>query len=42
MRWLKETLEIQTRDKGLHPFTGAVEGLLRQWGYEKVGIAQYS
>jgi secondary thiamine-phosphate synthase enzyme len=31
MRWLKETIEIQTRGKGLYPFTEKVEALLRQW-----------
>ena len=31
MKWLKETLTIQTHGKGLHPFTEAVQACLRQW-----------
>ncbi len=32
MKWLKETIEIHTRGKGLYPFTEKVEALLRGWG----------
>jgi secondary thiamine-phosphate synthase enzyme len=32
MRWFKETVEVQTRGKGLYPFTDAVMGLVRRWG----------
>jgi len=32
MKWHKETLTIQTRGKGLYPFTQAVEHCLQQWG----------
>jgi secondary thiamine-phosphate synthase enzyme len=32
MQWYKDTLSIQTRGKGLYPFTQAVENRLRQWG----------
>ena len=31
MKWFKDTLIIQTRGKGLYPFTPAVENRLRQW-----------
>jgi len=32
MHWYKETLEIQTRGKGLKAFTAQLEALLRKWG----------
>ena len=32
MRWLKETIEVRTRGKGLYPFGEAVAGLVRGWG----------
>jgi secondary thiamine-phosphate synthase enzyme len=32
MNWLKETLEIPTRGKGLYPFTDAINDLIRRWG----------
>ena len=32
MKWFKDTLTIQTRGKGLYPFTPAVENRLGQWG----------
>jgi secondary thiamine-phosphate synthase enzyme len=32
MKWYKDTLTIQTRGKGLYPFTDAVTRLVRQWG----------
>lgn len=31
MRWLKETLEIRTRGKGLYAFTDAVADLVQRW-----------
>jgi secondary thiamine-phosphate synthase enzyme len=31
MNWYKDTIEIKTRGKGLHPFTDAVIARLRQW-----------
>lgn len=35
MNWYKETVTIQTRGKGLYPFTDAVERLIRQWGVQE-------
>ena len=32
MRWLKETIEVRTRGKGLYPIGEAVVGLVRKWG----------
>jgi len=32
VNWFKETLTIQTRGKGLYPFTDAVTRRIRQWG----------
>ena len=32
MHWHKDTLEIQTRGKGLYPFTEQITSRLRQWG----------
>jgi secondary thiamine-phosphate synthase enzyme len=32
MNWLKDTLEIHTRGKGLYPFTNTVTARLRAWG----------
>ena len=31
MNWFKDTLEIETRGKGLYPFTDSVEQRIRQW-----------
>ncbi len=31
MEWLKDTLEIPTRGKGLYPFTKAVNDRIRDW-----------
>ncbi len=31
MEWFKETIEIQTRGKGLYPFTEQVTRRIRQW-----------
>ncbi len=31
MEWYKDTIEIQTRGKGLYPFTEQVTRRLRQW-----------
>jgi secondary thiamine-phosphate synthase enzyme len=31
MNWFKDTLEIQTRGKGLYPFTDLVARRIRQW-----------
>ena len=31
MKWYKDTIKIRTRGKGLHPFTRAVEDVLRGW-----------
>jgi len=35
MRWHKDTLEIQTRGKGLYPFTEQITARLRQWGIQE-------
>jgi len=32
MQWYKDTLEIITRGKGLHPFTQTLEESIRKWG----------
>jgi secondary thiamine-phosphate synthase enzyme len=32
MHWHKDTIEIQTRGKGLYPFTEQISGHIRQWG----------
>ena len=32
MKWYKDTIEVQTRGKGLHPFTQAVETRISKWG----------
>jgi secondary thiamine-phosphate synthase enzyme len=32
MNWFKDTLEIQTRGKGLYPFTDLVQDRIHQWG----------
>ncbi len=31
MRWLKDTLEVDTRGKGLYPFTEQIERRIREW-----------
>lgn len=31
MKWFKDTLEINTRGKGLYPFTPGIENRLRSW-----------
>lgn len=35
MQWLKDTLEIVTRGKGLYPFTSAIHERLRSWGVQE-------
>lgn len=32
MRWLKDTLQLPTRGKGLYPFTDQISARLRTWG----------
>jgi len=32
MNWFKDTLEIQTRGKGLHPFTEQITARIQNWG----------
>jgi secondary thiamine-phosphate synthase enzyme len=32
MHWHKDTLEVQTRGKGLYPFTEQINACIRQWG----------
>lgn len=32
MKWYKETIEIQTRGKGLYDMTAQIEQAVRQWG----------
>ena len=31
MRWFKESIEVQTRGKGLYPFTDTVARLVQRW-----------
>ena len=35
MEWLKDTLEIQTRGKGMHPFTDAVQSRITRWNIQE-------
>lgn len=35
MNWHKDTLEIQTRGKGLYPFTDAINSTIRGWGIQE-------
>lgn len=35
MDWFKDTLEIQTRGKGLYPFTDAINKAFRNWGIQE-------
>jgi secondary thiamine-phosphate synthase enzyme len=35
MEWFKETLQIQTRGKGLYPFTDLVQNYIHQWGIQE-------
>jgi secondary thiamine-phosphate synthase enzyme len=35
MNWYKDTLEIQTRGKGLYDFTDAVQERIRRWGMQE-------
>lgn len=35
MNWYKDVMEIQTRGKGLYPFTQKVEARLREWGIQE-------
>jgi secondary thiamine-phosphate synthase enzyme len=35
MQWYKDTLEITTRGKGLHPFTQQVQTLIQGWGIQE-------
>lgn len=32
MEWFKDVLEVQTRGKGLYPFTDQVAGRIQRWG----------
>ena len=32
MKWHKETIEVNTRGKGLYPFTDGITALVRKWG----------
>lgn len=32
MNWFKETIQVNTRGKGLYPFTGQVSRLIQNWG----------
>jgi secondary thiamine-phosphate synthase enzyme len=32
MHWHKDTIEVQTRGKGLYPFTEQINACIRQWG----------
>jgi len=32
MKWYKDTLVVQTRGKGMHPFTDLIDERIRQWG----------
>jgi secondary thiamine-phosphate synthase enzyme len=35
MEWLKATLEVQTRGKGLYPFTRSIDERLRGWDIQE-------
>ena len=35
MNWYKDTLQIETRGKGLFPFTDAVNHRIHQWGVQE-------
>jgi secondary thiamine-phosphate synthase enzyme len=35
MEWLKDTLQIPTRGKGLYPFTPQLEALLHSWNVQE-------
>lgn len=35
MNWYKDTLEIRTRGKGLHPFTDTITSRIREWGIQE-------
>ena len=35
MEWFKDTLQIQTRGKGLYPFTDLVQNRIHQWGVQE-------
>jgi secondary thiamine-phosphate synthase enzyme len=35
LNWFKDTLDISTRGKGLHPFTRLVESRIREWSIEE-------
>ena len=35
MNWLKTTLEVNTRGKGLYPFTDQIVSQIRQWGIQE-------
>ncbi len=35
MNWHKDTLEIQTRGKGMYPFTDAINTAIRGWGIQE-------
>ena len=35
MNWFKDTLEITTRGRGLHPFTQAVQSRVQEWGIQE-------
>jgi secondary thiamine-phosphate synthase enzyme len=35
MNWLKDTIEVRTNGKGLHPFTQAVKTYIHRWGIQE-------
>jgi secondary thiamine-phosphate synthase enzyme len=35
MNWHKDTLEVQTRGKGLYPFTDSITACIKSWGIEE-------
>jgi secondary thiamine-phosphate synthase enzyme len=35
VKWYKDTLEVQTHDKGLYPFTDAVTERIQRWGIQE-------
>ncbi|MFM8322874.1 MAG: secondary thiamine-phosphate synthase enzyme YjbQ [Chloroflexota bacterium] len=41
MKWHKDTLEINTRGKGLYPFTEVVERRLQAWGVREGMVYLY-
>jgi len=35
MNWHKDSIEVQTRGKGLYPFTDTIQAKIREWGVQE-------